>query len=89
MFGELRKDVGEALSKACKLEGVTIIKAATLPDHVHMYVSLPPQGKCGKESGQDQREECPDNFRQAHQSTRIRTVAISGQGDITAKPLAM
>ncbi len=42
MFGNLRKEVGELLSKICKMEGVTIIKAATLPDHVHMYVSIPP-----------------------------------------------
>ena len=41
MFGELRKDVGEILGKVCRMEGVTIIKAATLPDHVHMYRSRP------------------------------------------------
>ena len=43
MFGDLRKEVGEAISKVCRMEGVTIIKAATLPDHVHMYVSIPPK----------------------------------------------
>lgn len=37
MFGQLRKDVGEAIGKVCKMEGVTILKAATLPDHVHMH----------------------------------------------------
>lgn len=26
MFGDLRKEVGEAISKVCKMEGVTIIK---------------------------------------------------------------
>ena len=36
MFGKLRKDVGEILGKVCKMEGVTILKAATLPEHVHM-----------------------------------------------------
>ena len=48
MFGELRKEVGEAISKVCKMEGVTIIKAATLPDHVHMYVSIPPRESVAK-----------------------------------------
>ena len=43
MFGDLRKEVGETISKVCKMEGVTIIKAATLPDHVHMYVAIPPK----------------------------------------------
>ena len=41
MFGTLRKEVGEILGKVCRMEDVTIIKAATLPDHVHMYVSIP------------------------------------------------
>ena len=31
MFGELRKEIGEIIGKVCKMEGVTIIKAATLP----------------------------------------------------------
>lgn len=51
MFGNLRKEVGEAISKICKMEGVTIIKAATLPDHVHMYVSIPPKASVAKMVG--------------------------------------
>ena len=43
MFGDLRKEVGEAISKVCKMDRVTIIKAVTLPDHVHLYVSIPPK----------------------------------------------
>ena len=48
MFGDLRREVGEVISKICRLEGVTIIKAATLPDHVHMYVSIPPKESVAK-----------------------------------------
>ena len=51
MFGSLGKEVGEAISKVCKMEGVTIIKAATLPDHVHMYVSIPPKMSVSKVVG--------------------------------------
>ena len=51
MFGQLRKDVGEAIGKVCKMEGVTILKAATLPDHVHMYVSIPPKESVAKMMG--------------------------------------
>ena len=51
MFGNLRKEVGEAISKVCIMEGVTIIKAATLPDHVHMYVSIPPKESVAKVVG--------------------------------------
>ena len=51
MFDNLRKEVGEAISKICKMEGVEIIKAATLPDHVHMYVSIPPKESVAKVVG--------------------------------------
>ena len=51
MFGNLRKEIGEAISKVCKMEGVTIIKAATLPDHVHIYVSIPPKESVSKVVG--------------------------------------
>ena len=51
MFGDLRKEVGEAISKVYRMEGVTIIKAATLPDHVHMYVSIPPKESVAKVVG--------------------------------------
>lgn len=51
MFGSLRKEVGEILGKVCKMEEVTIIKAATLPDHVHMYVSIPPKLSVSKTIG--------------------------------------
>lgn len=36
MFGTLRKEVGEILGRVCKMEEVTIVKAATLPDHTHV-----------------------------------------------------
>jgi len=51
MFGNLRKEVGKIIGKVCKMEGVTIIKAATLPDHVHMYVSIPPKESVSKVVG--------------------------------------
>ncbi|WP_029202079.1 IS200/IS605 family transposase, partial [Oribacterium sp. NK2B42] len=38
MYGKLQAEVGQLLGKVCKMEGVTIIKAATMTDHVHMYV---------------------------------------------------
>lgn len=51
MFGDLRKEIGEAISKVCRMEGVTIIKAATLPDHVHMHVSIPSKDSVAKVVG--------------------------------------
>lgn len=39
MFGDLRREVDEAISKVCEMEKVTITKATTLPDYVHVYSS--------------------------------------------------
>lgn len=40
MFGALRREIREILGKVCKMENVTILKAAALPNHMHMYVSI-------------------------------------------------
>ena len=47
----LRREVGESLSKVCRMEEVTIIKAATMSDQVHMYVSIPPKPCVSKTIG--------------------------------------
>ena len=57
MFGDLRKEVGETISKVCRMKGVTIIKAATLPDHVHVYVLTPPKEGVVKVVSRDKRKE--------------------------------
>ena len=51
MFGKLKRDVAEDISKVCKMENVTILKAAIMPDHVHMYVSIPPKEIVSKTIG--------------------------------------
>ncbi len=53
MFGSLRKEVGEILGKACRMEEVAILKAATMPDHVHMYLSIPPKVSILKTIGEE------------------------------------
>ncbi|HBV81317.1 MAG TPA: IS200/IS605 family transposase [Lachnospiraceae bacterium] len=53
MFGALRLEVGESISKICKMEVITIIKAATLPNHVHMYVLTSPKESVAKVVGRN------------------------------------
>ena len=36
-------DIGHILSELCKRKGVEIIAAECMPDHVHMFVSIPPK----------------------------------------------
>lgn len=43
MYGQLRQEVGQILSTVCKITGVQLIKGGVCPDHVHMYISIPPK----------------------------------------------
>ena len=43
IYGELKKDIGLILRELCRRKEVEIIKAEACPDHVHMYVSMPPK----------------------------------------------
>ncbi len=56
MFGSLRQEIGEIIDKICRMEGVTIIRAATLLDYVHMYVSIPPKESVSKVVGRIKRK---------------------------------
>ena len=43
MYGKIGKEVGEILSTVCKITGVGSIKGGVCPNHVHLYVSIPPK----------------------------------------------
>lgn len=43
MYGKIGKEVGEILSTVCKITGVKLIKGGVCPNHVHLYVSIPPK----------------------------------------------
>ena len=43
MYGKIGKEVGEILSTVCKIAGVKLIKGGVCPNHVHLYVSIPPK----------------------------------------------
>jgi putative transposase len=85
MFGDLRREVGEAISKVCKMEGVTIIKAATLLDYVHMYVSIPPKESVAKAVGRIKGKSALMLFNTGIRNIETGITAISGQGDITVR----
>jgi len=42
-YGEKRREIGAILRQLCEWKGVKIIEAEVCPDHVHMYVSMPPK----------------------------------------------
>lgn len=43
MYGRIGKEVGDILSTVCKITGIQLIKGGICPDHVHLYVSIPPK----------------------------------------------
>lgn len=42
IYGKIREDICEILSSLCKRKGVEIIEAEWCPDHIHMFVRIPP-----------------------------------------------
>lgn len=47
IYKQIRADIGHILSELCKRKGVEIIAAECMPDHVHMFVSIPPKYSVG------------------------------------------
>ena len=43
IYGKLKADIGKILRELCKWKGVNIIAAHACPDHIHMYVEIPPK----------------------------------------------
>ena len=42
IYGKIREDICEILSSLCTRKGVEIIEAEWCPDHIHMFVRIPP-----------------------------------------------
>ena len=42
IYGKIRENICEILSSLCKRKGVEIIEAEWCPDHIHMFVRIPP-----------------------------------------------
>lgn len=43
IWEKIRADVGNILSMLCKRKGIEIIEAQCMPDHIHMFVRIPPK----------------------------------------------
>ncbi len=43
MYGQLKQEVGQIFSTVCKIAGIQLIKGGVCPDHVQMYISIPPK----------------------------------------------
>ena len=43
IYREIRADIGVILRKLCQQKGVEIIEANACPNHIHMFISIPPK----------------------------------------------
>ena len=43
LYGKLRNQVGPILKELCRQKGVEVLEGHTMPDHVHMCLSVPPK----------------------------------------------
>ena len=43
IYGQLRRDIGEVLRRLNEQKGVEIIEAEACPNHIHLYVEIPPK----------------------------------------------
>ena len=42
-YGQKRREIGAILRRLCEFKQVNIIEAEVCPDHVHMFVEIPPK----------------------------------------------
>ena len=43
IYDKIKEDVGKILRELCERKGVEIIEAECCPDHIHMFVRIPPK----------------------------------------------
>lgn len=43
IYGQLKADIGKILRELCTWKEVEIIEATVMPDHIHIYVFIPPK----------------------------------------------
>ena len=43
IYKQIRADIGKILKELCTRKGIEIIAAEACPDHIHMFISIPPK----------------------------------------------
>ena len=43
IYKQISADIGQIIRTLCARKGVTILQAAAMPDHIHLYVEIPPK----------------------------------------------
>ena len=67
IYKKISSDIGQIVRMLCARKGVEIIEAAAMPDHIHLYVSIPPKYSVSEFVGY-QREKQSNDIRPACKS---------------------
>lgn len=43
IYKQISSDIGQIIRTLCARKGIEIIEAAAMPDHIHLYVTIPPK----------------------------------------------
>ena len=43
IYKQISADIGQIIRTLCARKGIEIIEAAAMPDHIHLYVTIPPK----------------------------------------------
>ena len=43
IYKQISADIGQIIRTLCARKGIEIIEAAALPDHIHLYIAIPPK----------------------------------------------
>ena len=43
IYKQISADIGQTIRMLCARKGIEIIEAAAMPDHIHLYISIPPK----------------------------------------------
>jgi putative transposase len=43
LYGQLRTKIGAILRELCRQRGVELLEGSSMPDHIHMCLSIPPK----------------------------------------------
>ena len=43
IYKQISADIGQIIRALCARKGIEILEAATMPDHIHLYVKIPPK----------------------------------------------
>lgn len=43
IYNQIRQDIGYILRELCRRKGIEIMEAEACPDHIHMFIRIPPK----------------------------------------------